>query len=47
MKKIFPVTKHGFIIPVYKFYKQVLYLDRATGEYELQYIAMIKKNKED
>lgn len=32
---------------MYKFYKQVLYLDRDTGEYDLQYIAMIKKNKED
>jgi hypothetical protein len=47
VKKVFPVTKNGFIIPVYKFYKQVLYLDRDTGEYDLQYIAMIKKNKED
>jgi hypothetical protein len=47
VKKIFPVTKNGFIIPVYKFYKQVLYLDRKAGEYELQYIAMLKKNKED
>ena len=47
VKKMFPVTKNGFIIPVYKFYKQVLYLDRDTGEYDLQYIAMIKKNKED
>lgn len=41
------MTKHGYIIPVYKFYKQVLYLDKKTLEYDLQYMAMIKKNKED
>jgi hypothetical protein len=47
VKKVFPINKHGFAIPVYKFYKQVIYYDQKMGTYDLQYIALIKRNKDD
>ena len=40
-KKIFPLDRDGYIVPVFKFYKQFFCLDK-----ELEYVAMFKKNRE-
>jgi len=40
VKKVYPVTKKGFIIPSFKFYKYYL---KLNGEAE--YIAMFKRNR--
>jgi hypothetical protein len=40
------MTKTGFIIPVYKFYKQVLAIDKQF-QYDLHYVGMFKKNKDE
>jgi hypothetical protein len=42
VKKVFPVNKDGFIVATFKFVKQFLCENR-----ELQYVAMLKKNKEE
>ena len=42
VKKVYPVTKRGFLKPCFKFYKCFL---RTSGE--IEYIAMFKRNKQD
>ncbi len=42
VKKVYPITKRGFLTPCFKFYKCFL---RTTNEVE--YIAMFKRNKQD
>lgn len=39
IKKVFPVDKNQYIVPVFKFYKQF-----QSIEQELRYIALLKKN---
>jgi hypothetical protein len=42
IRKVMPMTKHGYLSPCFKFYKYYL---RSDGEVE--YIAMLKRNKQD
>ena len=42
VKKIFPIDRDKYVVPCFKFYKQYLCENK-----ELQYVAMLKKNKEE
>lgn len=42
IKKIYPLTKRGYLYPCFKFYKRFIKLDG-----EAEYIAMLKSNRQD
>lgn len=40
VKKVTPITKKGYLVPCFKFYKYYI-----LNNGEIEYIAMLKKNK--